>query len=124
MALRGNTLDVKAQIIPPAPPSFKIKGGAVLFGKSQSIALIASLTGIELATDLDLGELAKLDFHASAGAPETSASGLANADLGLHARLAIDFSAWLRGPARQPLTAVFSGFAADIRATQDALTAA
>ncbi|OGK83330.1 MAG: hypothetical protein A2X52_14685 [Candidatus Rokubacteria bacterium GWC2_70_16] len=124
VALRGNTLDVKAQIIPPAPPSFKIKGGAVLFGKSQSIALIASLTGIELATDLDLGELAKLDFHASAGAPETSASGLANADLGLHARLAIDFSAWLRGPARQPLTAVFSGFAADIRATQDALTAA
>ena len=114
VALRGNTLDVKAQIIPPAPPSFKIKGGAVLFGKSQSIALIASLTGIELATDLDLGELAKLDFHASAGAPETSASGLANADL----------AAWLRGPARQPLTAVFSGFAADIRATQDALTAA
>ncbi len=123
VALRGNTLDVKAQLLPPIPPSFKIRGGTTLFGKSVSAEVIASLTGFELATDLDLGELAKLDFHASAGAPETSASGIANADLALHARLAIDFSAWLRG-ARQPLTAVFSGFAADIKATQDALTAA
>ena len=106
-----NKLDAKATISPPAPPYFKIQGGVKLFSKPQDAEMAINLTNMELAANLDLGELMKFDFRAGAGTPQggLSPQELAKADMSLNARLTSDLPGWLRSGGKKPIEQVING---------------
>ena len=108
--LEGNTLDARATLIPPTPPYFKVKGGAKLFGKDQDIELALALNEMELATDIDLGDLLKFDFRAKADIPlkGMNPAELEKSDMSLYVLLRSDIPAWLRGPGRKPVEQTFA----------------
>jgi hypothetical protein len=126
IAMRNNSLDAKAAVFPP-DAHFKISGGGRLFGKGLDFELAAGTDHIELATDLDLGALLNFDFKAFAQAPAVgfSPADLARADLGIHAQLKADLSAWLRTDGAKAVTKSLGNMAdtmkqadADIRKAQ------
>ncbi|MBI2315982.1 MAG: hypothetical protein HYU75_02850, partial [Betaproteobacteria bacterium] len=126
LAMRGNTLDARATLMPPAPPYFKVKGGVNLFGKELDGELVLSVTDMELATNLDLGDLLKFDFRARAETPAQglNAAELAKSDMSLHVYLRSDIPAWLRGPGRKPIEQRFASVRKGLTQFTDDLKAA
>ena len=126
VALRGNSLDARATLVPPAPPYFKLTGGATVFGKQQDMALQLSADGMELSTDVDLGQLLKFDFRAKGDLPDKgfAPAELAKLDLSLDARLRSDIPAWLRGPGRKPVERIFAEVEKDLARFSSDLTQA
>ncbi len=110
VSLKGNSLDARAIVMPPTPPNFKVRGGASLFNKEQNAELELSPTEMELAMDIDLGDLLKFDFRAKADIPlkGMSLSELEKSDMSLKARLRSDIPAWLRGPGRESVNKSFA----------------
>lgn len=110
VALSGNSLDVRATLSPPAPPYFKVKGGARIFGKDESVELALAAKDMELAADIDLGDLLKFDFRATAEIPGKglTVSELEKSDMSLRTFLRSDIPAWLRGPGRKAVEQSFA----------------
>ena len=126
VGLRGNKLDARATLMPPTPPYFKVKGGAKLFGKDQDVELVLSVTDMELATDIDLGDLLKFDFRAKAEIPVQglNPAELAKSDMSLNTHLRSDIPAWLRGPGRKPVEQSFASVRKGLVRFTDDLNAA
>lgn len=109
VAMKGNMLDVQAQTVPLPLPHFTIRGGATIFGKHVDGEYALGFTESEVAADLDLGDLLKVDLHASFPTPAAGLDpgALAAQDMALNAALKSDIGAWLRGAGKAAAALAF-----------------
>lgn len=109
VAMKGNTLDVQAQTAPLPLPHFTIRGGATILGKHVDGEYALGFTESEVAANLDLGDLLKVDMHASFPTPAAGLDpgALAAQDMAINAALKSDIGAWLRGAGKAAVALAF-----------------
>ncbi|MBI4290498.1 MAG: hypothetical protein HY661_03340, partial [Betaproteobacteria bacterium] len=117
VAMKGNSLDIRAQTSPPLPPQFKIRGGATIMNKHVSGEIDSGLAETAIVTSIDLGGLLNLDVHASFDTPAAGMDpgALASQDMALNGRLKSDIGAWLRGAGKKAVSTVFDSVGGDIK---------
>jgi hypothetical protein len=117
VAMKGNTLNIRAQTKPPVPPEFKITGGATIMKRQVSGEVESGLAETAYVCSLDLGGLLNLDLHASFDTPAAGldAHALASQDMALNARLKSDLGGWLRTEGKAVVAKVFDSFGSGIK---------
>jgi hypothetical protein len=117
VAMKGNSLDIRSQTMPPLPPQFRIRGEATLMNRHAAGEIEAGLAETAVVTSLDLGGLIDLDVHASFDTPAAGldVAALASHDMALNGRLKSDLGAWLRGAGKEAVSKVFDSVGGDIR---------